>query len=47
MKNNILKENSSSISNACDYLTNNEVIAIKAETVYGLAADAGNRISIS
>ncbi len=47
MKNNIFKENSRSISNACDYLTNNEVIAIKAETVYGLAADAGNRISIS
>ena len=39
MKNNIFKENSSSISNACDYLTKNEVIAIKAETVYGLAAD--------
>ena len=47
MKENIFKETSEVKNLACDFLMKGVIVAIKAETVYGLVCDAGNRKSIS
>ena len=47
MEENIFKETSEAKNLACDFLMKGEIVAIKAETVYGLVCDAGNQKSIS
>ena len=47
MKENIFKETSKIKNLACEFLKKGEIVAIKAETVYGLVCDAGNEKSIS
>ena len=47
MEENIFKETSEVKNLACDFLMKGEIVAIKAETVYGLVCDASNQKSIS
>ena len=44
---NLIKESPYSINKAVGYLKSGKVVALKSETVYGLACDPGNLNSIN
>ena len=46
MERNILKESCYSINKAVQILNNNGIVALKAETVYGIACNANSIFSI-